>query len=199
MGEVAVLNLCLVTDDNAEYVTGEVLNEHSADWNQAARELTSFVESRLANGVKGAKFSCWVDRSSGGTNQNPGETSGSETLKIDSNSDLGTSDTVTVGEKTLTWGTDMSIGSGGSAKADSTDNLAAAINADADLKGLFSASSDGTDTVTVTAYGSQRLRRHLGLAVSDTTAMTASNSHFGNDDTTDKNEDSAVELSGGLA
>lgn len=185
----SVLTLVIGLDEEPATIAEKFISRRKT-WGTFVPGLMELVGQLAA--VRGAKITAQIDSASGGTSDNPADGTQTATLTIDSHAALGSSDTVTIGEQVLTWDTDMSIGADAGEDA---DNLATAINA---AEGPWTAVSDGTDTVTVTCYGSPMTLANIGLAVSDTTAMTASASTFALD-TTDSQQVDPITIKSGLA
>lgn len=171
----SVLGLAVITEDEPVALAAELIS-NQPQTTDVCRKLAEFFGS-LSH--RGAKVVAWMDKSTDGSTEKAGD-SQTATVTI-THANLTAGDTLTVGGTTLTWDTDMSIGSDAGADG---DNLAAAINASSTLAGLFAASSNGSGVVTITAYGAPRVLRSFGLTKVETLAgMALSAAHFGLDST----------------
>jgi hypothetical protein len=187
----SVLNLAIVTNDAPASVAEQYITNR-ADYPRFIAGLQKFM-AKLA-GISGGKIVAWVDGSTDGSTEKAGDAQ-TATVTI-THANVTTGDTLTIGGTTLTWDTDMAIGSDA---GDDGDNLATAINASATLAGLFSAASDGNGVVTITAYGAPRVLRSFGLTKVEASAgMALSAAHFGLD-TTDTSAVDPITVSSGVS
>lgn len=152
--------------DSAQSVDNAIKREDKRDFANAVINLFS----RLASGARAGRVDLIIEDVTSGN-----RAAGSMTIDTHANITGGT-DTVTIGTTTLTWeaspADENDIDVGADAAGDA-DNLAAAINAHSILSQIVSASSDGVDTVTITALEPGVIGEAITLAVSDATAMSA--------------------------
>ena len=167
-----VLSLTIVTEDNPEQVQ-DILFTRAIDYNTFVQKFLAWFPSP---GVRGGKIVRALDKSTDGVSDKAGDAA-SITYTVAANGTL-SGDTFTLGSVTLTWDTDMDVG----ADADeSATNLAAEINGNATLTGVFTATA-ASNVVTITAYGPPLLLKNLTASVSDASA-TLSATNFGHDTT----------------
>ena len=176
----SVRNYVTATASTADVIitaraTGTAGNSITIAANEASGDPLSFTGTTLAGGI------------------NDGTTSKALTVTI-THANVGSSDTITIGGTTLTWDTEMAIGA--DATEDAT-NLAAEINTNATLQGVFSASSNA-GVVTITAVAPPNYLKHTVLQTNDATAMALSAATFATGGTEAYVADS-IELAKGVA